>query len=44
MKKSLFLLLVFLAAVSCNPFQKKSIESPEWLNGEWSGTIEGWLS
>ena len=41
MKKSLFLLLVFLAAVSCNPFQKKSIESPEWLNGEWSGTIEG---
>ena len=41
MKKSLFLLLAFLAAVSCNPFQKKSVESPEWLNGEWSGTIEG---
>lgn len=33
--------MVCLLTVSCNPFQKKSIEAPQWLEGEWSGTIEG---
>ncbi len=41
MKKYICLIMVCLLTVSCNPFQKKSIEVPEWLEGEWSGIIEG---
>ncbi|MBQ7640125.1 MAG: alpha/beta hydrolase [Bacteroidales bacterium] len=41
MKKNICLVMICLLAVSCNPFQKKGIEAPQWLEGDWSGVIEG---